>query len=87
MPMAMRRAMMMMRRRRRRAAAAASSQQAAAAGAEEEDNDPLADIADMLHVQYGEEATDEELKAAVKASIDQLWVHHRVNREGSFVNG
>ncbi len=71
MPMAMRRAMMMMRRRRR-AAAAAGGQQQAAAGAEEEDNDPLADIADMLHVQYGEEATDEELKAAVKAAIDQL---------------
>lgn len=71
MPMAMRRAMMMMRRRRR-AAAAAGAQQQAAAGAEEEDNDPLADIADMLHVQYGEEATDEELKAAVKAAIDQL---------------
>jgi flagellar biosynthesis/type III secretory pathway M-ring protein FliF/YscJ len=69
--MAMRRAMMMMRRRRR-AAAAAGAQQQAAAGAEEEDNDPLADIADMLHVQYGEEATDEELKAAVKAAIDQL---------------
>ena len=80
MPMAMRGSpammmmMMMMRRRRRRAmaAAAASQQQAAAAGAEEEDDDPLADIADMLGVQYSEEASDEELKAAVKAAIDRL---------------
>jgi hypothetical protein len=62
--------MMMMRRRRRRQAKAAAAQQSA--GAEEEDNDPLADIADMLHVQYGEEATDEDLKALVKAAIDQL---------------
>ena len=52
----------------RRAAAAASSQ----AGAVEEESDPIGDVADILGVQYGDEATDEELKAAIHAAIDAL---------------
>jgi len=52
----------------RRAAAAASSQ----AGAVEEEADPLMDIADILGLTVGEEATDEEMKAAIHAAIDAL---------------
>ena len=52
----------------RRAAAAASSQ----AGAVEEEADPLGDIADMLGIEVGEEATDEEMKAAIHKAVDAL---------------
>ncbi|MCK5253228.1 MAG: hypothetical protein KAQ96_09765 [Thermoplasmata archaeon] len=55
---------------RRQASAAAGAQ--AQAGAVEEDADPLGDIAEMLKVEFGDETTDEQLKAAVIAAINTL---------------
>jgi len=52
----------------RRAGRAASAQ----AGAVEEDADPLGDIAELLKIEVGEEATDEELKAAIHKAVDAL---------------
>lgn len=71
MPMALR-AMRRSKRRmgRRQASAAAGAQ--AQAGAVEEDADPLGDIAEMLKVEFGDETTDEQLKAAVIAAINTL---------------
>ena len=68
MPMALRAVRRSKRRMGRRAAAAASSQ----AGAVEEEADPLGDIADMLGIAVGEEATDEEMKAAIHKAVDAL---------------
>ena len=52
----------------RRAASAASAQ----AGAVEEEADPLMDVADALGLEVGEEATDEEMKAAIHKAVDAL---------------
>ena len=68
MPMVLRAVRRSKRRMGRRAAKAASAQ----AGAVEEDADPLMDIADILGLEVGEEATDEEVKAAIHKAVDAL---------------
>ena len=68
MPMALR----TMRRSRRRRGRRAGRAAAAGAGAVEEDADPLADIAEILKIDVGDEATDEELKAAIHKAVDAL---------------
>jgi len=67
--MAARAAMMMMRRRHAMASAAVPD---AAVAGEEEDNDILADIADKLKIDYGEDSLDEHLKASIHKAIDKF---------------
>jgi hypothetical protein len=38
----------------------------------EEDADPLGDIAEILAIEFGDDITDEELKAAIHKAVDAL---------------